>query len=96
MSTSFLRCNADNFITVRTQDGILLGCIPGAAVQQAGYLQTTIGQVEVRMALVYALVPTPEQVAQLDRLEGFTPFNPTAFEDTAIPIVEPVRDAHEP
>jgi hypothetical protein len=70
----YLLCNKDGWISVRSTDGVLLGCIPGAPPQE-DYINAPepLGSVAVWSAMVFCLVPTPEQIQWLSRWPGFVP-----------------------
>lgn len=73
----YLLCNSDNWIAVRNAAGELLGCIPGSPPQE-DYLPAPppLGNLEVRAALIFCLVPTQEQCALLSHWPGFVPAKP--------------------
>jgi hypothetical protein len=74
---NYLHCNSDNWISVRSADGVLLGCIPGPPPQEDWLpAPPPLGNVEVRAALMYCLVPTAEQLPLLHSWPGFIPVTP--------------------
>ncbi len=76
---NYLHCNSDNWISVRDAKGNLLGCIPGAPPQEDWlFAPPPLGNVEVRAALIYCLVPSAEQLPLLRSWPGFIPVAPAA------------------
>lgn len=68
----FIQCQTDGYISVRTFDKELLGCIPGNPPQE-DFIQTPIGQIPVYAAVIYCIVPSKDQLARLRELPGFVP-----------------------
>lgn len=92
---NYLHCNSDNWISVRSADGTLLGCIPGAPPQEDWlFAPPPLGNVEVRAALIYCLVPTAEQIPLLRSWPGFVPA--TSGPAQAIPVGEGEADLATP
>jgi hypothetical protein len=74
---NYLHCNSDGWISVRSANGALLGCIPGAPPQEDWlFAPPPLGNIEVRAALIYCLVPTAEQLSFLHCWPGFVPVSP--------------------
>ena len=69
---NYLQTISDGFVAVRTKDGTLLGCIPGSPPTE-DYLQSPIGPLEVRAALMYCIVPDEAQIATIRSWPGFIP-----------------------
>src|SRR6266566_2072993 len=84
----YLQTQSDGYVQVRNADHKLLGCIH-ASLHTDDFMQTAIGQMEVRAALIFCLVPSQEQLVQLPCWEGFIPAQ------GALDATAPIRDPND-
>src|SRR6266700_1146635 len=77
----YLQTQSDGYVQVRSPDHKLLGCI-SASLPTDDFMQTAIGQMEVRSALIFCLVPSGDKSVSWSMSTLTDPTRPLLFLDT--------------